>query len=253
MLILPVLRKQAVVGLVPANGWGKHYFIKHQHFGSCGAGAFDPVVRTLKQDLWCSWMTAQNCGAPSKMKFTSACSLGTFGRSIILLLMVIVVIILIITLFFKPTAIQLLHKLLKITWKPNQLQPQSLLPGGEGFYLQHGAREGEEISVPELLLYTKPSWEEQGHSLTWKSARPRICPNMLGNCQENDCGRLLPVSGAAWLPWNLLIRISPSFPCNKYQKPIKGCKHCVTGKKKKLNWEPCKISWTDCAWKGSPD
>lgn len=168
------------------------------------------------------------------MKFTSACSLGTFGRRSILLLMVIVVIILIITLFFKPTAIQVMPKLLKISWKPNQLKPLSLLPGGEGFYLQHGAREGEEVSVPGLLLYTKPSWGEQGHSLTWKSARSHICPNMLGNCQENEGGILLPLSGIASLPWNLLIRISPSFPCNKYQKPIKGCKHCVTGKRIEL-------------------
>lgn len=30
------------------DGWGKHYFIKHQLFGSCGSGAFDPVVGTLK-------------------------------------------------------------------------------------------------------------------------------------------------------------------------------------------------------------
>lgn len=65
------------------------------------------------------------------MKFTSACSSGTFGRNIILLLMVIVVIILIIALFFKPTAIQLVPKLLKITWKHNQLKPHSLLPAGE--------------------------------------------------------------------------------------------------------------------------
>lgn len=29
----------------------QNYFVQRQHFGSCGCGAFDPVVGALKQDL----------------------------------------------------------------------------------------------------------------------------------------------------------------------------------------------------------
>lgn len=158
----------------------QNYFVLCQHFASCGFGAFDPVVGALKQDLLCFWTTAQSCRALSKMKLTLACSLGSFGRSPILLLTVIVVIMLIIIVYVKPTVIQVVPKLLKITSGKLINPNHSLIPGGEGFYLQHGAREGEvsvAALVPELLLSTKHSWGEQGH--LWKLPRPCLCPNML--------------------------------------------------------------------------
>lgn len=126
-----------------------------------------------------------------KMKLTLACSLGAFGRSTILWLIVIVVKILIIILCIKPTAIQVVPKLLKITWKPNQLEPLCFLEGKAS--TSSMVLEKVEKSLCLSCFYLPSTLEESRATLMWKSPRPHTCPNMPGNCRENEGRRLFPV------------------------------------------------------------
>lgn len=158
-------------------------------------------------------MAAQNCRAPSRMKLTLACSSGAFGRSTILLLIVIVVIILIITPYIKPTPIQVVPKLLKITWKPNQLEPLCFLEGKAS--TSSMVLEKVEKSLCLSCLYLPAPLRRPG-PLSRGNHPGHIfvptCLEIVKKMKVEDCS----LSGDVSLPSNLLIKISALFLCNKY-------------------------------------
>lgn len=74
----------------------------------------------------------------------------------------------------KPTAIQVVPKLWKITRRNVINLNRSLIPGGKDFYPQHCAGEvSVAFWVPEQLL-PAITLAKSGAALRWKRPRPRI-------------------------------------------------------------------------------